>query len=246
MRRSISLGRVRGIPIEMRLSAFILLGMLVFLIALAQGEVMGMPLGFGLLAQPLEIKLALGAVCATVIFLAILLHEVAHCITARLKGYEVRGITILIFGGEVNIREERQHDIMKGEEVIAFMGPAANLALGSLFLLISFWLKGGVTDPSQDMIVTVFSVLGFYNLLLGVFNLLPGYPFDGGLILRSFLRKRMDQERTTMTAVKVCRMSAIGIGILGFWGNDVAVILIAVLLYLTAYMEDPEFNFKTE
>lgn len=231
---------------DMRYSAFILFGSLIFMMTFAQNEVFGFPIGFGQLPIHIVLKICLGAFCTLVIFLGILLHEIAHSITARMLGHEVQSITIMIFGGEAKIQKKNNYGIMKGEEIIAFMGPASNLATGLVFLLMSSFLSSGVSDPSQDILITFLSVLGFFNLIIGIFNLLPGYPFDGGLILRSFLRRRMDQETTTMTAVKVCRTSAIFIGAFGFWGNDITFIFIAVLLYLTAYLEDPEFDYKIE
>lgn len=246
MRRSVSLGRVRGVPIEMRLSAFILLGLLTIMMVIAQGDVLGIPIGFGSLSVPFALKVVLGALCALIIFLGVLLHEIAHCITAKLLGHKVRGITILMFSGEVDIPRERYCELMKGEGVIAFMGPASNLAMGGAFLFISYILIGGASAPSQDIAVTCLGVLGFYNVLLGAFNLLPGRSLDGGTILRSFLRKRMDLDRTNLTVVKVCHMSAICIGAFGIWSNELAITLVAVLLYLITYLEDPEFYYKIE
>ncbi|OPY32461.1 MAG: Zinc metalloprotease [Methanomassiliicoccales archaeon PtaU1.Bin124] len=246
MLRPISLGKVHGIPMEVRPSAFILLGLLVIVMAFGEGMVFGLPIGFGGLEVPAYVKLALGIIGAEVLFFGILLHEIAHGIMARRIGHAVHVISVQLFGGEAKIQGERPHEYIKGEEMIAFVGPAANLGLGGIFLLLSICLGPASTDQATEIAITAFSVLGFYNLLLGFFNLLPGYPFDGGLILRSLLRRRMDHDRTTLTAIKVCRLTAIGLGVFGFLWSDVAVVLIAILLYLTAYLEDPEYSFKIE
>jgi len=244
MRDSISLGRIRGIPVEMKLSALLLLLLLALLMAFAQGLVFGLPIGFGFSSAPWWEKLGMGALCAGVLFLGILLHEVAHSVTAKVKGHEVKSISFVIFGGEADIHEERRFDIMENEELIAFMGPATNLAFGILFLTMSLMLGGKLGSVPDDTMVLAFGVLAFYNLLIGIFNLLPGYPFDGGLILRSYLRKRMDRERTMVTAVKLCRIIALCIGAIGIVTKDLAIILIAVLLFMTAYAEYPDYSFR--
>lgn len=244
MRDSVSLGRIHGIPVEMRLSALLLLLVLALLMAFAQGLVFGLPIGFGYLSVPWYEKLAMGGLCSAVLFLGILVHEVAHSVTAKMKGHEVKRISFVIFGGEADIHEERRFDIMESEELIAFMGPATNLAFGFFFLFMAMMLGAVPGTVPQDALVLGFGVLAFYNLLIGIFNLLPGYPFDGGLILRSYLRKRMDRERTMVTAVKLCRIVALCIGFVGILYKDLAVILIAVLLFMTAYAEYPDYSFR--
>lgn len=126
---------------------------------------------------------ALGLVTALLLFVSVLLHELSHSFVARAKGLPVRDITLFIFGGVSNI--EREPERAGDEFLVAVVGPLTSLALALLFFGL-----GQTVAPSGQLglsTVAVLHDLAYINLLLGLFNLVPGFPLDGGRVLRSII-----------------------------------------------------------
>ena len=135
--------------------------------------------------------LAVGA--ALLFFASVLAHELAHSLVAKAQGLPVRNITLFLFGGVSNVQREPPSP---GKEfLMTIVGPLTSLVLGAVFLLL-----GGlglpdltnVADPAGiyarlGPLATLLLWLGTVNILLGLFNLIPGFPLDGGRVLRSFL-----------------------------------------------------------
>jgi Zn-dependent protease/predicted transcriptional regulator len=130
---------------------------------------------------------------ALLFFASVLAHELAHSLVARAQGVPVRNITLFLFGGVSNIQQDPSSP---GREfLMAFVGPLTSIALGVILLLLAGAGVGpvaAVTDPikflsglSTGAVILVW--LGSINLILGVFNLVPGFPLDGGRVLRSIL-----------------------------------------------------------
>jgi Zn-dependent protease len=129
-----------------------------------------------------------------IFFLSILLHEISHSIVARRYGIAVSGITLFVFGGVSNMT--REPDNSRQEFWIAIVGPFTSFALGILFAIGYF-----VLSPVEDGAAAVSGNLAAINLAIGVFNLLPGFPLDGGRVLRSvFWAKRRDLVEATRSA----------------------------------------------
>ena len=135
----------------------------------------------------------LGLVASILFFASVLAHEFAHSFVARARGMPVRRITLFIFGGVSNIEKEPQSP---GNEFwMALVGPLTSLALGILFLGIGFANENGTLPYTlqgmrqMDPIATLFFWLGPINLILTAFNMIPGFPLDGGRVLRSILWK---------------------------------------------------------
>jgi Zn-dependent protease len=151
-----------------------------------------------------------GVAVATAIlfFVSVLAHEVSHALVARRFGLKVEGITLFIFGGATSIDEDSRTP--REEALIAIAGPATSLLVG-LFLL------GGDVVIDQPQLAALLGWLGFINVLLGLFNLIPGFPMDGGRVLRAILwRLRGDRLVATRNAAIVGRAFAyllIGIGV---------------------------------
>ena len=126
---------------------------------------------------------ALGLVTALLLFVSVLLHELSHSFVARARGPPVRDITLFIFGGAANI--EREPERASDEFLVAVVGPLTSLALALLF----FGLGQTVAPAGQLGLSTVAVLhdLAYINLVLGLFNLVPGFPLDGGRVLRSFI-----------------------------------------------------------
>jgi Zn-dependent protease len=123
----------------------------------------------------------MGVVATLVFFLSILLHELGHAIVARRNGMEIEGITLWLFGGVAQFKEMFKSP--GAEFRIGIAGPAVSLVLGALFVGLTF-----ITNFSTALNGTLFW-LGYINLFLLVFNLLPALPLDGGRLLRAALWK---------------------------------------------------------
>lgn len=127
-------------------------------------------------AAPLHVWLAAGG--AMILFFgSILVHELAHSLVARAQGLPVHGITLFVFGGVSRLAGEPRRPV--DEFVMAVVGPAASVLLGVAFLGAGFLL------PSESLVRSVVSWLGVVNLVLAGFNLIPGFPLDGGRVLRA-------------------------------------------------------------
>ena len=130
------------------------------------------------------------AIVASLLFFAsILVHELAHSLVAKSRGLPVHTITLFLFGGVSNI--EREPESPATELIMAIVGPIASIALGFAFLLLgTLTTRRGISMDDlarANPISTLLLWLGPINIAVGVFNLVPGFPLDGGRILRSLL-----------------------------------------------------------
>ncbi len=135
------------------------------------------------------------AILASLLFFAsVLAHELAHSVVAKSRGIPVRNITLFLFGGVSNI--QREPPSPGAEFIMAIVGPLMSFVLGIIFLLLGAISAAGVgnpfTDPFRFMaglgpVPTLLLWLGPINIVLGIFNLIPGFPLDGGRVLRSIL-----------------------------------------------------------
>ncbi len=140
--------------------------------------------------------LLMGVVGTLLFFASLVAHELAHCLVAKAKGIPVDGITLFVFGGMARTRMDAE---TPGDEFqIAGVGPLLSLILAGLFALI--WWVG--RNAGWTLAVTgVASYLSSINLLLAIFNLLPGFPLDGGRLFRSVIWKATgDLEKATRIA----------------------------------------------
>jgi Zn-dependent protease len=123
----------------------------------------------------------MGVVSGVLFFASILTHEMAHSLIAKAYGIPVKGITLFIFGGVSQITKEAARPL--AEFIMAFAGPATSVLLAGAFGLL-WWLTGAAEDEPLPVML---EWLWLMNLFLGAFNLTPGFPLDGGRILRSIL-----------------------------------------------------------
>ena len=148
------------------------------------------------------LQLALAVLAALLFFGSVLAHELAHSLMAIAQDLPVRSITLFLFGGVSNI--EREPPSPRAEFLITIVGPVTSLVLGVVFFLISgASLFFGDTPIDAGRLLTDISPLTFFflwlgtiNLILGIFNLIPGFPLDGGRILRSILWAVTNDLRT--------------------------------------------------
>lgn len=141
------------------------------------------------------LNLTVAAVASLLFFASVLLHELSHSLVAKARGLPVRSITLFLFGGASNIERE-PHD-PKTEFLMAVVGPITSIALGFIFLFLGGIFIASDMSGMMDAPVVTFSKLsplasllmwlGPINIFVGLFNLLPGFPLDGGRILRSIL-----------------------------------------------------------
>jgi Zn-dependent protease/predicted transcriptional regulator len=150
-------------------------------------------------------------IASILLFLSVLLHELAHSLVARRRGLRVKNITLFIFGGVSNIEQEPQSPGVEFQMTV--VGPLTSLVLGGIFFLLLLPLRG-VNTP----VAAILGYLGLTNLLLGVFNLLPGFPLDGGRVLRSIIwRATGNLHRATRAAVIVGEVLAYLFILFGLW-----------------------------
>lgn len=138
------------------------------------------------------LRWGMGILSAVLFFASVLAHEMAHSLVARAQGVPVRSITLFLFGGVSDIQEEPKSP--GNEFLMAVLGPVTSLVIGGALLLITGLSVGVQQADMQNAqqiaeqlgpIVTMLMWLGSINVMLGIFNLIPGFPLDGGRVLRS-------------------------------------------------------------
>jgi Zn-dependent protease len=161
---------------------------------------------------------AVSVAAALLLFVSVLVHELAHSIVAQSQGIPVTSITLFLLGGVSSLKEEPKSP--GGEAFMAAVGPLSSLAIGGLCLAAA-WL---LDLPSPAAAIVVY--LGWVNLLLALFNLLPGFPLDGGRVLRALLWARThDFVKATRWAARtghVVGYALIAAGVVMFLSSPVA------------------------
>src|SRR5262249_49393606 len=157
---------------------------------------------------------AVAVAASLLFFVAILLHELSHSLVAKAQGLPVRRITLFLFGGVSNI--EREPQTPKNEFLMAVVGPITSILLGVIFLSLAAFSAARSNPTLSDSqtamsrlgpVTTLLVWLGPVNILLGLFNLVPGFPLDGGRILRAALWSvTKDLRKATAWATEVGRM----------------------------------------
>jgi Zn-dependent protease/predicted transcriptional regulator len=195
---SFSIGRVLGIPIRINPSWF-----LSFLVIVSLLSVEVFPGNFP--GEQPAVYWILGLGGGIIFFASIVLHELGHCVVARHYSIPVSNITLFIFGGVSQIMSEPGSP--RAEFLMAIAGPAVSFLLGGLLLG-----AGQLLASSQSGLSGAFASLGVINVTLGIFNLLPGFPLDGGRVLRSLIWGLSGNLRTaTKLAAVLGRTLAMGL-----------------------------------
>jgi Zn-dependent protease/CBS domain-containing protein len=217
---SLRLGRIAGIDISVHVSWLIILVLLTW--SLATGWFPQLYPGWSTATYWI-----VGLISAVLLFVSVLLHELAHSLVARGRGLPVKNIILFIFGGVSNLEQEPTRPGVEFQ--MAAVGPLTSLLIGGLSLLLFLALKG-----SSPQVEAVCWYLGIANLLLGLFNLIPGFPLDGGRVLRSILWKiTASLRKATRIASGVGQIMAYLLILWGIWqfflGNILAGIWIGFI-----------------
>jgi Zn-dependent protease/CBS domain-containing protein len=171
------LGSILGFQIRIDLSWFVIFFLVFWSLAVAV-----FPNQFPELTR--GVHLAMGAIGTLLFFASLLAHELSHALVSRAKGIPVAGITLFIFGGMA--WATREPDTAEDEILIAGVGPLMSLALAALFQLAAW---GADSAGWGAPVVGVASYLAFINLALAIFNMVPGFPLDGGRVFRAAVWK---------------------------------------------------------
>jgi Zn-dependent protease/predicted transcriptional regulator len=176
---NLTVARILGIPIVVNISWLITLAFVTSMLALKfYPEVLPPSSRY---RDDVVLHWIMALVSGLIFFLSILLHELAHSVVARKQGIPVKNITLFIFGGVSQIGGEARRPLH--EFVMAIIGPLTSLVLGGFFFAL-WWLNG---HKSTEPIGIVLEWLFFMNIVVAAFNMAPGFPMDGGRVLRSLI-----------------------------------------------------------
>jgi Zn-dependent protease/CBS domain-containing protein len=192
MNENISLGRIAGIHVGLNWS-------LLVVVALITWSLAGNILPSAAPGQGSAAYWTAGVISALVFLVSLLAHELAHSIVAQRRGVRVEGITLWLFGGVSRFSSDTSSP--GSSALITFIGPLTSLLLGALFLLASA-ISGGASAPT--LIQATLSWLGMINVVLGLFNLIPAFPLDGGRLLQSLIWLRTGNRlQATRVAARI-------------------------------------------
>jgi Zn-dependent protease len=163
----------------------------------------------------LTLKITAGVITSFLFFASVLVHELMHSIVAIREGIKIQAITLFFLGGVSQMSGEPK---TAGDEFrMAAAGPFSSLILGGIFLGI-FYALNGVSILAVQVVAAISQYLGIINILLGVFNLIPGFPLDGGRVLRSLIWwQTKNMQRATKIASNIGRAIGFLFIIGGIW-----------------------------
>jgi Zn-dependent protease/predicted transcriptional regulator len=208
LRGGIPIGKIFGISIRLHYSWFFIFALITWALA-ANYFPSTHP------TWSLSMKIGAGLVTSFLFFGSVLLHELMHSLVALREGIQIQSITLFILGGVSQMTGESK--TAKDEFRMAGAGPLSSLVLGGIFFGIYFALRSTTTEAAQ-FIAAITYYLGYINILLGVFNLIPGFPLDGGRVLRSLLWWRgRNLQRATRTASNIGRIFGFLFIFAGIW-----------------------------
>jgi len=229
MQSPLKIGSIMGIPIKLDTSFLLALPISAYFSAINS-----QPFGFAEVEPPI-VRYALSTLTAIFLFTSVLLHELAHSYVAKRYGVNIYSITLLLFGGVASMEIPKK----PGQEAkMAFAGPLTSLIIGVICLFTYSYIISPNPALSQNSVYLIIWTLGSMNLVLGIFNLLPAFPMDGGRMLRSFFAWKMSYSKATHSAASIGKFVAILMAIYGIYVGDLWLLLIAFYIYGSASNED--------
>src|SRR5215218_1581149 len=219
---SFKIGRFSGIDVKVHWTFFLLLAFFAFIGYQSSGSLAGA-------LTPIAVIVAL--------FICVVLHEFGHSLVAQRLGIEIHSITLLPIGGVSNLESlpEKPSDEVK----ITLAGPLVNVVLAPIFFGLGL-LLGAEPGMPTDLFTGIGSVgqfffyLGYLNVVLAVFNLIPAFPLDGGRVLRGALQTRLGAVRATEIASRVGQLFALAFFLIGLFGGNFLLALIGVFIFFGA------------
>ncbi len=155
-------------------------------------------------------------VTGVLFFVSILLHELSHALVAKLRDIPVRSITLFALGGVAQIEKDAAD--AKSEFWMGIVGPISSLLIGGVCLLLALALGGSFLLEQSTPAAAMFTWLGFINIALAIFNMIPGFPLDGGRVLRAIVWWITgDSAKATRIAAGVGQFVAILFIMIGIW-----------------------------
>ena len=192
MNESVSLGRIAGIHVGFNWSLVVVAALIAWSLATSL-------LPSAASGQTSGAYWAAGVISAFVFLASLLAHELAHSVVAMRRGVKVEGITLWLFGGVSRFSSDTNSP--GTQALFTFVGPLTSLVLGAVFYVISIAAGGGA---HPGLVAATLSWLGYINISLGVFNLVPAFPLDGGRLLQSLIWLRTgDRLRATRIAARI-------------------------------------------
>ena len=195
--------KIRGIPLRIHPSWFVILGLATVAFQQQYSQQLS---GSG---SGLELW-GLGLLTALLLFVSVLLHELGHSLVAIQQGVQVRSITLFLLGGVASV--ERECSTAMGSLMVAAAGPLVSLVLAALLLA-----SGHSVAHASPLLGAMVNELGGLNLILALFNLLPGLPLDGGLILKAVVWQWSGSQRKGIQVAtasgRFLSLLAIGLGV---------------------------------
>ncbi|WP_135664969.1 CBS domain-containing protein [Halorhabdus rudnickae] len=236
--RRFRIGSAFGIPIQLDLTFLLVLPLFAWLIGAQVGqsvELMNEVWGAGIPVEPLssgQLPWLLGVAAAVGLFVCVVLHELGHSLVAMRFGFPISSITLWLFGGIAQL-DEMPEDWQK-ELFIALAGPIVSAALAGLsytgFRLVPTGEAVGIAS-----VKFLLGYLALMNIVLAAFNMMPGFPMDGGRVLRALLARTRPYARATQLAAEVGKLFALLLGLFGlFGGGGPFLIAIAFFIYIGA------------
>lgn len=225
-----------GIPIHVDRSWFVIVAFLAW--SLASGHFPARYPGL-----PLWSYWAIGSIAALLLFGCVLLHELGHSLVAKAHGIPVLRVVLFLFGGVAQLGRDPARPLI--ELLIALAGPLVSAAIA----WACFAAAGAIAidGPVQLALVAMLRYLSFMNLALLLFNLLPGFPLDGGRVLRAAIWTATGSLRKATRIVSVIGSGfgwlLVGFGVWllvrGWWGNGLWYIVLGAFLRRAALMSVP-------
>lgn len=200
---------------------------------------------FGVLNEQGLAGALFGVIVFLLLFVIVVLHELGHSFAAQYYGVQVKEIVLLPIGGVARLASIPEEPIK--EFVIAIAGPLVNFVLAGLLFLVAIGAGLVIGNPfdfeamfagmTTLSLSSIFTYVFVANLFLGIFNLIPAFPMDGGRVLRALLATQMNYVTATRIAVIIGQNLALLFGLWGFLGGGFFVILVAIFVYFGAGQE---------
>ena len=239
--KSFRVGSAFGIPIRLDLTFLLILPVFAYVIGLQLGEwvpllneTLGPTIDVGVLTASATVRYAIGTVAALGLFVCVVAHEFGHSLVARRYGVPIESITLWLLGGVARMEEIPEN--WRKEFNIAIAGPVVSVGVGAL-AYVGFLLTptgGSVLEAARFTL----AYLAVMNVVLAAFNLLPGFPMDGGRILRALLARSQPHAKATQQAARVGQAFAILLGLFGLLaGFNPFLIVLAFFVFIAAASE---------